>query len=108
MTSRPFVALLVIVALVGILVSLATWCFLELIHQITQELYTHLPPALGYHNGPPVGWPLPVLAVAGVVVAWAITRLPGNGGHIPAMGLSGGKPPTPRELPGVLVARLIG
>lgn len=90
------------------IVSFATWGFLELIHQITQEVYTHLPHALGYNNGPPVWWPLPVLAIAGVIVAVAITHLPGNGGHIPAKGLSAGKPPTPVELPGLLLAGLVG
>jgi H+/Cl- antiporter ClcA len=107
MASKPFVALLVLVSVVGVVVSFVTWGFLELIHQVTQELYTHLPNALGYHNGPPVWWPLPVLAIAGVIVALAITRLPGNGGHIPAQGLSGGKPVTPVELPGVLLAGLV-
>ena len=60
MRSKRFVVLLVIVAIVGIIVSLATWCFLELIYQIQQELWTHLPHALGYHNGPPLWWGLPV------------------------------------------------
>jgi hypothetical protein len=104
MGSRRFVALLVIVAGVGVIVSFATWGFLELIHQITQELYTHLPHALGYNHGPPVWWPLPVLGIAGVIVAVAIKRLPGNGGHIPAKGLAGGQPATPVQLPGILLA----
>lgn len=108
MGSRRYVALLVIVAVAGVIVSFATWAFLELMHQITQELYTHLPHALGYMHGPPVWWPLPVLGVAGVIVAVAITRLPGNGGHIPAKGLSGGKPVTAVEIPGVLLAGLVG
>jgi H+/Cl- antiporter ClcA len=108
MRSRRYVVLLVLVAVVGVLVSFATWCFLELIYQITQELYTHLPHALGYSHGPPVWWPLPVLGIAGVIVALAITRLPGEGGHIPANGLGGGKPATPVQLPGVLVAGLVG
>jgi hypothetical protein len=89
-------------------VSLATWGFLELIYQITRELYTHLPNALGYHQGPPVWWPLPILGIAGVIVALAITRLRGNGGHIPAKGLAAGKPTTPTELPGILLAGLVG
>src|SRR5437763_13187960 len=93
MRSRPYVLLLVIVAVVGVVVSFATWGFLELIHQITQELYTHLPNALGYAHRPPVGWPLRILGIAGVIVADAITHLPGNRGHIPAKRLSGGKPP---------------
>jgi H+/Cl- antiporter ClcA len=108
MTSKPFLLLLVLTAVVGVIVSFATWGFLELLHQVTQELYTHLPNALGYHHGPPVWWPLPVLAVAGVIVALAIVRLPGNGGHIPAMGLGGGKPATPIDLPGVLLAGIVG
>ena len=108
MGSRRYVGLLAIVAVVGVIVSFATWGFLELIYQITRELYTHLPNALGYTHGPPAWWPLPILGIAGVLVALAITRLPGNGGHVPARGLAGGKPTAPVELPGVLLAGLAG
>jgi H+/Cl- antiporter ClcA len=55
-----------------------------------------------------VWWPLPILAVAGVIVALAIMHLPGEGGHIPAKGFARGKPTTPVQLPGVLVAGLAG
>ena len=103
MASRPFVVLLVLVSIVGVVVSLAAWCFLELVHQIQQEVFTHLPHALGY-SSPPVWWPLPVLAIAGVLVALAIHKLPGNGGHIPAYGLAAGGPPAPADLPGVILA----
>jgi chloride channel protein, CIC family len=107
MASKPYVMLLVIVGVIGVVVSLAAWCFLELVYQITQEVYTHLPHALGYDNGAPLWWPIPVLAIAGVLVALAITRLPGNGGHIPAHGLGGGGGPAqPVDLPGVLLAGL--
>jgi H+/Cl- antiporter ClcA len=108
MGSRRYVALLAISAVVGVIVSFVTWGFLELLHQITQELYTHLPHAVGYDNGPPVWWPIPILGIAGVIVAFAITRLPGNGGHVPAKGLGGGKRATPIELPGILLAGLVG
>ena len=104
--SKRYVALLVVVAVIGVIVSLAAWCFLEGIHQIQQELYTHLPHALGYQNGPPKWWPLPVLAIGALIVALAITRLPGNGGHIPAEGLSAGGPSGPSVLPGVILAGL--
>jgi H+/Cl- antiporter ClcA len=105
MRSRPYLVLLVLAAIVGVAVSLAAWCFLELVHQIQQEAFTHLPHALGYSHGPPVWWPLPVLAVGGAICAFAIARLPGNGGHIPAHGLAtGGPPPTLPELGGVLLA----
>lgn len=105
--SKRFIVLLVIVAVVGVIVSLAAWCFLEAIYQIQQELFTHLPHALGYTNGPPLWWSLPVLAVGGLLVALCIARLPGDGGHLPAKGLAvGGGLPNPIDLPGVILAGL--
>jgi H+/Cl- antiporter ClcA len=104
--SKQYVALLVVVAAIGVIVSLAAWCFLEGIHQIQQELYTHLPHAFGYQNGPPKWWPLPILAIGALIVALAIVRLPGKGGHIPAEGLSAGGPSGPSVLPGVILAGL--
>ncbi len=106
MRSKQFVVLLIIVSVIGVIVSLAAWCFLELIHQIQQELYTHLPHALGYPNGAPKWWSLPVLAIAALIVAVAITRLPGRGGHIPANGLAAGGPTNPIDLPGIVLAGL--
>ena len=95
--SKRFVGLLLLVAVVGVIVSLAAWGFLEAIHQIQQELYTHLPHAFGYQNGPPKWWPLPILAIGALIVALAITRLPGNGGHVPADGLAVGGPSQPEH-----------
>ncbi|HEY2258399.1 MAG TPA: chloride channel protein, partial [Solirubrobacteraceae bacterium] len=103
--SRQFIVLLGLAAIVGVIVSLAAWCFLELVYQIQREAFTHLPHALGYPNGPPVWWPLPVLALGALITAFAIVRLPGHGGHIPAEGLAtGGPPPLARELPGIVLA----
>jgi H+/Cl- antiporter ClcA len=105
--SKGFVVLLAIAAIVGVVVSLAAWCFLELVYQIQQEVFHHLPSGLGYHTGPPLWWSLPVLAIAGVIAAFAIVRLPGGGGHIPAQGLKvGGGPTQPIELPGIMLAAL--
>lgn len=106
MRSKPYLALLLIAAVVGVLVSLAAWCFLELVYQIQQEVFTHLPHALGYPHGPPVWWPLPVLAIAGLIVAVVIVRLPGRGGHIPANGLAAGGAPALVDLPGIVLAGL--
>jgi H+/Cl- antiporter ClcA len=106
MSSKPFVVLLVLVAVVGVVVSLAAWCFLELIHQIQQEVFVHLPHAFGY-SSEPRWWPLPVLPIAAFITALAIEKLPGRGGHIPADGLAtGGPPPTIFELPGIVLAAL--
>jgi H+/Cl- antiporter ClcA len=103
MRSRPFMVLLVLAAIVGVLVSLAAWCFLELVYQLQQELYTHLPHALGYSSAP-TWWPLPVLVLFALIVALAIVVLPGDGGHIPARGLAVGGRPEPIGLPGVILA----
>ena len=84
--GKSYRVLLVFAALIGVLVSFASWCFLELVHWIQQEVYKSLPSGLGLHPVP-WWWPLPVLAVAGVLAAVAIVRLPGHGGHIPYEGI---------------------
>src|SRR5438270_2625810 len=104
--SKPYVGLLVVVAVVGVLVSIAAWCFLEGIFQIQQELFVRIPHGLGYEHGPPKWWLLLVLAVGALIVALAISRLPGDGGHIPAKGLAAGGPSGPNVLPGVILAGL--
>ena len=107
MRSRPFIGLLVVSAVIGVIVSLAAWCYLEGVFQIQQELFTHLPHALGY-GGPPLWWSLPVLGVGALIVAVAITLLPGEGGHVPAKGLGTGGLTNPLDLPGVVLAGVAG
>jgi chloride channel protein, CIC family len=102
--SRQYRALLVLAAIVGVLVSFASWAFLELVHVIQLGVYEDLPGHLGYASAP-WWWPLPWLALAGVATAVAIVRLPGHGGHVPADGLqTGGSPTRPIELPGIMLA----
>ena len=103
--SRSYRGLLVLAAAVGILVSLASWCFLELVHYLQQWLYKDLPSGLGFHTDP-WWWPLPILLVAGVTIAFAVARLPGDGGHQPSEGLKSGPPTLPNYLPGVVLAAL--
>ena len=100
--SRAFYGFLGAAAVVGAIVSLAGWAFLVLVHHLQDAIYDDLPEALGF-DGAPVWWALPALAVGGVITALAITRLPGNGGHVPAEGLNPGSP-RPIELPGVMLA----
>lgn len=102
--ARRLGAVLALAALLGIVASLAAWALLVLIHQIQVGVYTGLPHDLGYASAP-AWWPLPVLLVAGVLVALAIVALPGRGGHVPALGLAT-TPTMPVELPGVLLAAL--
>ena len=96
--SRSFVAVLVLAAIVGVIASLAAWCFLELIFYIQQWVFTDIPHDVGFDHGAPLWWYLPVLAIAGVIAAFAIARLPGNGGHVPAEGLKA-SPPSPSTFP---------
>ncbi len=104
---RALLVLLALVAAVGVVVSLAAWCFLELIHQMQVFVFTDLPQDLGYSSGPPSWWYLLVLAIAGLLVALTITRLPGHGGHVAAEGLKvGGAPTEPIEVPGIVLAGL--
>ncbi|MGH2925701.1 MAG: chloride channel protein [Solirubrobacterales bacterium] len=104
MRSKRFVLLLILAAIIGVVASLVAWGFLELIYQIQQDVFHHLPDELGF-DSVPVWWPIPVLALAGVVTAFAIVRLPGTGGHLPANGLNAGTT-LPVELPGVILAAL--
>ena len=99
--SKSYRVLLVLAAVIGVLVSFASWCFLELLHWIQTEVYQSLPSGLGFHTVP-WWWPLPVLAVSGVLTAVAIVRLPGRGGHIPYEGIKAGTA-KPAELPGILL-----
>ena len=102
--SKSYRVLLVLAAVIGVLVSFASWCFLELVHWIQQEVYKTLPSGLGL-NPVPWWWPLPVLAIAGLLTAVAILRLPGRGGHIPYEGIKAGTA-QPADLPGILLAAL--
>jgi len=102
--SRQYRVLLVLAALIGLIVSTASWAFLELVHELEVAVYTDLPHHLGYSTAP-TWWPLPWLALAGLVTGLAIARFPGHGGHVPAEGLrTGGAPTRPIELPGILLA----
>ena len=103
--TKNYRALLVLAAVIGVLVSLASWGYLELIHYIQLWVYKDLPSALSLAPVPS-WWPLPVLAVSAFPIAFAIAKLPGGGGHKPAEGLKAGPPTQPIELPGVMLASI--
>ncbi|WP_158412291.1 chloride channel protein [Ilumatobacter nonamiensis] len=103
--SREYIRFLLLSAVVGLAASLVAWCFLTLTPWIQQRVFEDLPDVIGF-DGPPRWWPIPVLAVAGLVTALAITRLPGRGGSVPAEGMGSGPPTRYVDLPGVILAGL--
>lgn len=92
--------------LVALPISLVAIGFLELISVSQHWVWVTLPDNLGY-DAVPWWWAVPWLLLASVLVALAISLLPGRGGHIPAHG-TGGPPIPPAAVPGVLVAALAG
>ena len=103
--SRGYIRLLVLAAVLGVVVSAAAYGFLALVSYLQQEIFTHLPHGLGF-SSEPAWWPLPVLALGGVLAALTINYLPGRGGHSPAGGFKLHGPPTAAQLPGVVLAAL--
>jgi H+/Cl- antiporter ClcA len=102
--DRRYVVVLVLAAIVGVIASLAAWLFLDLLSHMQSWVYDDLPDSLGFDSRP-TWWPLPILALAGLITAVAIVRLPGTGGHVPAQGLNA-SPTHAIELPGVILAAL--
>ncbi|HEX3946550.1 MAG TPA: chloride channel protein, partial [Acidimicrobiales bacterium] len=102
MRSRSYLVTLVFGAAIGAPISVVAFGFLELVNFLQQALYEHLPEGLGFH-GEPAWWPVPLLGIAGLIVAAAIRYLPGRGGHSPADGFSAAMT-EPISLPGVVLA----
>ena len=101
--SPSYVALLVLGAIVGVVVCVVAYFFLKGVDEAQQYLYTTLPKDLGFDDVP-AWWPLPLLALGGLLVGLAIRYLPGTGGHAPAEGFKAAGAVPPIELPGVIIA----
>jgi H+/Cl- antiporter ClcA len=95
--------LLVFGAVVGVLVAVVAFFFLKAVTEVQTYVFTTLPHELGFSHQP-LWWPLPWLALAGLLVALAIRSLPGTAGHKPAEGFKTGSPVLPIELPGIVIA----
>ena len=105
--TKQYVALLILAAILGMVISFLAYWYLKLIADIQTWVYTDLPKGLGFDGEPP-WWPLLPLAVAGAVVGVTIRYLPGRGGHSPADGFRAGGVAQPNELPGIFLAALAG
>jgi chloride channel protein, CIC family len=100
-----YVRLVLLAAIIGLPISALAYGFLKLVAVLQDAVFTDIPHDLGL-NPVPAWWPLPLLAISGVLVALAIDRLPGTGGHSPADGFHAAGALPPIELPGVFLAAL--
>ncbi|BBB01525.1 hypothetical protein RVR_8985 [Actinacidiphila reveromycinica] len=91
--------------LLGVPVSAAAFGYLALTAKLEPLLYHDLPRSLGF-GATPSWWPLPLLAVGGLLTALFVRHLPGHGGHEPTDGFSARGTPGLAALPGVLLAAL--
>jgi H+/Cl- antiporter ClcA len=103
--SRSYLVLLVFGAIVGVPVAVIAYYFLKLVALAQKYFFTTLPGELGFHGQPP-WWPMPIVAVGGVLVALTLHYLPGSGGHHPAEGLKTGGGVAARDLPAIVCAAL--
>jgi len=103
--SRAYLSALLLAAVLGIPISAVAYGFLALVTKIQDLLYQDLPDQL-FTGGMPAWWPLPWLALCGLLTGATIRYLPGNGGHSPAFGFHAGGTPVDRELPGIVLAAL--
>ena len=105
--SPQYLKLLLLAAIIGVPVSAASYGFLAVVDQLQTAFFETIPHDLGFDTTPN-WWPVPLLALAGLLVALSITYLPGIGGHSPADGFQPGGVFPPRELPGMVLASLAG
>ena len=101
--SPQYVGLILLGVITGIPVAVVAYFFLYAIAEVQTYVFTTLPDDLGF-DGQPAWWPILPLVLSGLLVALAITHLPGEAGHKPAEGFKSGGPVPPIELFGIAAA----
>jgi hypothetical protein len=71
--TRSYVQLLILAAVIGVPVSAIAYGFLKFIGLLQNWIFLSLPKELGL-AGAPVWWPLPLLALSGVVASVSCVR----------------------------------
>jgi H+/Cl- antiporter ClcA len=104
--SNAYLKLLALAAIAGAPIAVVAYGFLKLVAVLQQALFHDLPTDVLGFSSPPGWWPVPVVAVGGLLVAASIRFLPGQGGHSPADGFKAGGVTVPIELPGIFCAAL--
>ena len=103
--ERSYVAILLLGAIVGVPVAAVAYGFLGLSTKGQEWVFNTLPVDLGFDSAP-AWWPIPFLVLGGLLVALAIDKLPGTGGHVPADGFKNDGAPAASALPGIILAAL--
>jgi H+/Cl- antiporter ClcA len=101
--SRNYVVLLVFGAIIGVPVATVAYFFLEAVAKTQEYMFVTLPGELGF-DSTPAWWPIPLLALSGLLVALTIRHLPGTAGHKPAEGFKTSGAVQPIDLPGIMIA----
>ena len=97
--SKRYLLGLLLAAVLGIPISAVAYGFLAATTQIQQFLFDDLPQDV-FTGGTPAWWPVPWLALCGLLTGLTIRYLPGNGGHSPAFGFHTGElRPSTRSCP---------
>ena len=104
--SRGYLMILVFGAVVGLLAALVAYFFLKWVGVAQEYVFTTLPKDLGF-DAAPTWWPIPILAISGLVVGLTIQYLPGTAGHEPAEGFKTSGPVRPIDLPGIIIASFV-
>ena len=104
--SRGYIVILVFGAVVGLLAALVAYFFLKWVGDAQQYVFTTLPTDLGF-DAEPTWWPIPILAISGLLVGLTIHYLPGTSGHEPAEGFKASGPVPPIDLPGIIIASFV-
>ena len=104
--SKPYVAALVLAAVLGVPISIIAYGFLAFVAAVQQFVFVGLPNQI-FSGQAPAWWPVPWLVLCGLLTALTIRHLPGTGGHSPAFGFKlGGGPASGRNLVGIALAAL--
>ena len=104
-SSRGYVVLLLLGAIVGVPVAVVAYYFLKLVTEGQDYLFTTLPNDLGF-DGAPIWWPIPIVALGGLLVGLTLHHLPGKGGENAAEGFKTGGVVSARDLPSIVLASL--
>ena len=99
---QQYISLLPLAATIGIPVSILSWGFLQLLHEAQHFVWHTVPHELDRDTAP-WWWVVLMLLLAAVVTGFAITKLPGAGGHVPVHGASA-TGVEPNMVPGILLA----